>query len=263
MLEDIYHIFCFKISDSKVTDRPLTLLYSWMLAKDKHMMKYSKFYTDRGINVLKVRISPFDLLRPVKGSQVLAEQVLKFLHSNPSISPLLVHGFSVGAYTFCESMAKVEADRETHGPLLKRFVGQIWDSAVDIYGIPEGLPRAITTNKVLQKSMKKYLTWYMKSNYETATRHYERSSQMMHANIPSTPGLFIFSKSDPVSYPAMNLAVVNSWEQKGHTAFTKCFESSPHVAHFTKHKKEYEEEVTAFLERVDMLEPVKGRAVLS
>lgn len=45
--------------------------------------------------------------------------------------------------------------------------------------------------------------------------------------------------------------------------FTKCFESSPHVSHFTKYKKEYAEEVTAFLERVGMLQPVKDRAALS
>lgn len=41
-----------------------------MLAKDKHVIKYSKFYLDRGIEVLRVRLSLFDLLRPTKGSQV-------------------------------------------------------------------------------------------------------------------------------------------------------------------------------------------------
>lgn len=56
--------------DSYTKNQPLTLLYSWMLAKEKHVKKYANFYIDRGINVLQVKITPFDVLRPVKGSQV-------------------------------------------------------------------------------------------------------------------------------------------------------------------------------------------------
>ena len=50
--------------------RPLALIFSWLMAKDKHVKKYAKFYTDQGIDVLKVRTSPFDALRPTKGTQV-------------------------------------------------------------------------------------------------------------------------------------------------------------------------------------------------
>lgn len=56
--------------DSNISDKPLVLLYSWLLGKDKHLLKYSKFYTDRDCNVLKIKITPFELLRPTKGSQV-------------------------------------------------------------------------------------------------------------------------------------------------------------------------------------------------
>lgn len=41
-----------------------------MLAKDQHVMKYSKLYLDKGINVLKIKISLFDLLLPTRGTQV-------------------------------------------------------------------------------------------------------------------------------------------------------------------------------------------------
>lgn len=51
-------------------DRPLTLLFCWLMAKEKHIRKYAKMYTNMGMDVLKVRVSPFDLLRPTKGSQV-------------------------------------------------------------------------------------------------------------------------------------------------------------------------------------------------
>ncbi|KAL7645701.1 UNVERIFIED_CONTAM: hypothetical protein RMT77_002578 [Armadillidium vulgare] len=210
-----------EVLDPRVNSRPLTLLYTWMLAKDKHVIKYSKFYLDRGIEVLRVRLSLFDLLRPTKGSQVVAEQMLQFLHANPNFGPLTVHGFSAGGYLFCESMVKIVDNMDLHGPLLKRFVGQIWDSVGDIYQIPYGLPRAVTSNEVLQRSMEKYLRWYMNFNYETATRHYERSSEMMHENTLNVPGLFIFSKVDPVSDESVNMPVVRKWEKNGQIAQLK------------------------------------------
>lgn len=40
------------------------------MAKERHVRKYAQLYTNLGIDVLKVRVSPFDLLRPTKGSQV-------------------------------------------------------------------------------------------------------------------------------------------------------------------------------------------------
>ena len=42
----------------------------WLMSKDSHVKKFATFYTDLGFDVLKIRISPFDLLRPEKGSQV-------------------------------------------------------------------------------------------------------------------------------------------------------------------------------------------------
>ncbi|KAG0713703.1 hypothetical protein GWK47_001778 [Chionoecetes opilio] len=56
--------------------RPLALLFCWLMAKERHIKKYAQLYTNMGIDVLKVRISPFDLLRPTRGSQIATEQVL-------------------------------------------------------------------------------------------------------------------------------------------------------------------------------------------
>ena len=56
-------------------------------------------------------------------------------------------------------MFQIDKNLDRHGPLVDRFVGQIWDSGVDIYGIPDGVPMAITNNKIIQASLKKYLMW--------------------------------------------------------------------------------------------------------
>jgi hypothetical protein len=55
--------------------RPLTVLLSWLMSKDSHTKKFVKFYTDLGFDVLKIRISPFDLIRPVRGTQARAQSV--------------------------------------------------------------------------------------------------------------------------------------------------------------------------------------------
>ena len=41
--------------------------------------------------------------------------------------------------------------------LAKRFIGNIWDSGVDVEGIPFGVPKAVTDNENIQKSLEKYL----------------------------------------------------------------------------------------------------------
>lgn len=243
-------------------DRPLTLLFCWLMAKEKHIRKYAKMYTNMGVDVLKIRVSPFDLLRPTKGSQVAADQVLEFLHANPSHSPIMVHGLSVGGYTCMEALVKIEQNFAKHGPILNRFVGQIWDSAVDIDGIPDGVPRAITNNPVFQRNIKKYLLWYLKTQYATATIHYERASAMMHKNFLGVPALFFFSDSDLVSTPEMNYNVCKKWEAKGFSVYTRCWKGSMHVSHYLKHRKDYEAEVTAFLERIGMIEPTRHRATI-
>ncbi|XP_064114848.1 transmembrane protein 53-like [Macrobrachium nipponense] len=240
--------------------RPMTLLFCWLMSKEKHIRKYAELYNNLGFDVLKVRITPYDLLRPTKGTQLVVEQVLQFLHANPSQNPLLIHGFSVGAYVFTELMVKVENDFKKHSPILNRMVGQIWDSPVDLEGIPFGTSRAVTNNVTIQRSIQKYLEWYLKVRYNTATIHYERASIKMHQNYAGAPGLFFISRNDPVSTPEMVANVYSKWEANGHEVFVKCWDKSRHVSHYRLYQKEYEDHVIAFLERIRLLESARHRA---
>ncbi|KAL7645699.1 UNVERIFIED_CONTAM: hypothetical protein RMT77_002576 [Armadillidium vulgare] len=243
-------------------NRPLILLYSWTQAKDKHVNKYAEFYLDRDFDVLKISTTAMDLLRPIKGAQVTAGNVLDFIHQNPHFYPMVVHGISVGAYVFTESMIKVKENMGIYGPVLKRFVGQIWDSPADVPQLPIGVSKAFTDNKRIQKSMQKYLVWFMNLNYKTATRYYIKANETMKENITRTPSLFIFSKTDPVSDESVNMPFVQKYESMGLEAYAKCFEDSPHVAHYRNHKSEYEETVTAFLEKIGVLHSQNKKAVV-
>lgn len=51
-------------------DKPLVVMLSWLMAKRKHINKYADFYIKRGFDVINVSITPWQLLWPLKGSQV-------------------------------------------------------------------------------------------------------------------------------------------------------------------------------------------------
>lgn len=42
--------------------------------------------------------------------------------------------------------------------------------------------------------------------------------------------------------------------------YTRCWKGSMHVSHYLKHRKDYEAEVLAFLERIGLTEPTRHRA---
>lgn len=52
-------------------ERPLTIILPWLMSQQKHIQKYAKYYLDNGFDVLTVRTTPWQLLWPVNGSQVL------------------------------------------------------------------------------------------------------------------------------------------------------------------------------------------------
>lgn len=56
---------------------PLVVMLSWLMAKKRHILKFANFYMDQGFDVLSVSITPWQLLWPVKGTQV-RHKILSF-----------------------------------------------------------------------------------------------------------------------------------------------------------------------------------------
>lgn len=166
--------------------------------------------------MLSTEITPWQLLWPVKGSQLVANDIVNFLYHNTNYNPLLIHGFSVGGYLCGECNLIMSRDMEKYKPLLNRFVGQIWDSAADITEISVGVPKALfPRNPKLQTALKTYMNYHMKAFHEPATQHYIRSSQMFHSNLIKCPALFLVSETDPVGAVSSNMRVRESWESMG------------------------------------------------
>lgn len=222
--------------------KPTVLVFAWLNAKQKHLAKYAKLYTEQGYDVVVTQLTPWQLLWPVKGSQLVAADIVKFLKNNEFKNGLIFHGFSVGGYLWGECLVHILRDLQNYQVVLDRVKGQIWDSAADITEIPEGVPRALfPRNPTLQNALRKYMIYHMKAFHEPATSHYIRSSQMFHTNLLRCPALFLCSKTDPVGTELANGRVRDNWEINGVKCTFKCWDRSPHVGHFQKHPQEYVE----------------------
>lgn len=134
------------------------MILAWLQAKHKHLKKYAELYTTQGYDVLVAQITPWQLLWPVKGTQVVALEIVNFLESNDSYRPMIIHGFSVGGYLWGECMVHMARDLEKYEPMLNRISAQIWDSAADITEIPVGVPKALfPKNETLQNALRSYM----------------------------------------------------------------------------------------------------------
>lgn len=174
--------------------------------------------------------------------------------NNECYKQMILHGFSVGGYMWGECLAHMDKDRSKYQHVLDRIIGQVWDSAADITEIPVGVPKALfPRNPRLQTALRNYMLYHMKTFQEAATQHYVRSSQMFHTNFCHSPALFLLSKTDPVGAEASNRRVADSWISNGVNVTWKCFDRSPHVGHFYKHREEYLQQLFDHLRSVNMV----------
>ncbi|XP_055627981.1 uncharacterized protein LOC129769624 [Toxorhynchites rutilus septentrionalis] len=233
--------------------KPTVLMFAWLNAKQKHLSKYAKLYTDQGFDVVVAHLTPWQLLWPVKGSQLVAANIVKFIKNNDFKNGLIIHGFSAGAYLWGECLVHIARDLQNYQTVLDRVKGQVWDSAADITEVPVGVPRAMfPKNPKLQNALRKYMIYHMKTFHESATSHYIRSSQMFHTNLLRCAALFLVSKTDPVGTEVANGRVRDSWESNGVKCTFKCWDNSPHVGHYLKHKDEYVDLLFTHLRQLDL-----------
>lgn len=70
----------------------------------------------------------------------------------------MLHGFSVGGYLWAECMVHMSRDIEHYRNVLDMIQGQVWDSAVELSELPEGVPKAMfPKNDTLQRALRNYL----------------------------------------------------------------------------------------------------------
>lgn len=90
-----------------------------------------------------------------------AAEVVKFLANNITTkNPIILHGFSVGGYLWGECMVHMARDLDRYHHVLGMIQAQIWDSAVELSELTEGVPKAMfPKNETLQRALKNYLMY--------------------------------------------------------------------------------------------------------
>ncbi|CAB3225339.1 unnamed protein product [Arctia plantaginis] len=236
--------------------KPLCLMMIYMTAKPKHVLKYADLYLTKDFDVISVSCTPTQLMWPAMGSQVIADRLLSFLESNSSefTHPLVVHGFSIGAYLWAELLVQTPRNKKRYQPILERIAAQIWDSPADVDEVPIGAPLAVfPNNKFLQNIFRLYIRAHMKLLHNVATKHYMRATEVYHASPCKAPGLFLVSKTDPIGAEKRSRRAAASWEQLGIKCNFKCWDRSPHVQHYLRHPEEYKSVLYSHLEECGVL----------
>ena len=79
--------------------KPLVCLLGWIGVKERALRKYASLYTSRGVDVLALLSKPKHVVFPFTQGRPTAGRIADALISSAS-RPLLVHGFSIGAYMY-------------------------------------------------------------------------------------------------------------------------------------------------------------------
>lgn len=51
-------------------NRPLLVIFTWLLSKRRHVMKFVNLYMEQGFDIVVVSLTPWQLMWPMKGSRV-------------------------------------------------------------------------------------------------------------------------------------------------------------------------------------------------
>ncbi|KAL0279457.1 UNVERIFIED_CONTAM: hypothetical protein PYX00_001006 [Menopon gallinae] len=244
----------------KGNGKPLVVILQWLMAKNKHVWKFIDIYLNYGFDVLPVKLKTGQLIWPTTGSQIVAKDLLNVLSENYAERPIVIHGFSVGGYLWGEVQLKMAENLEKYQPLINNITGAIWDSVVDIDETAVGVPAAVfPNNALLRNACRKYILYHMKTFEKESTRHWRNSRDMFYRPIVKCPSLLLYSKTDPIGNTNSYKKVRISYESLGIQIYEKCWDRSPHVAHYAFHKEEYINQMEMFLEKIGLMDSVANK----
>lgn len=105
--------------------RPLVILIPWLNARESTVSKYGSLYLEKGMDVLLMRLTPMQIIRPLQTKRVVGELLALLQDTKGPLSkrPLLIHGFSIGAFVWGQLLVEMDRLRRSKsddlGPLLE------------------------------------------------------------------------------------------------------------------------------------------------
>lgn len=240
-------------------DRPLACVLGWVGVKERHLRKYTSLYTSRGIDVLALLSTPAHVAMPLARGRASAGRIAEALGSSGNEArPLLVHGFSVGAYMYGNLLIELGLRGGAGAAVAHRIRGLAFDSAVDYNGVPFGLSRAIAgaEGTLLQRSVHAGLDLFL-SPALPFRQHLVASSVAMHGTrlgefssplrVPST---FLYGPDDSVTDCQQLEAFCREWRAAGVEPVEEVvLPGSPHVSHLSAHPEAYDAAIGRLVDR--------------
>ena len=147
---------------------------------------------------------------------------------------------------------KIETNAK-YSPVKNRIIGQVFDSPVDLVGIPHGVSNAATKSPTLRSAMKMLITSYLHVTHKYTQSVFTARSKLFHNTPVHSPSLFLYSRDDPIANMKDIQTVENTWRNRlGMRVTSKCWDSSPHVSHFYVHQQEYVDTLRTFLKEIEL-----------
>ena len=163
---------------------PVALLLGWVGGRERAMRKYASIFNERSIDVIALLLKPEHVYAPVAKGRGTMKHIADALSAPDTAGrPILIQGFSAGAYMYGNLLTELDARGDEGVAFTRRVRGFVFDSPVDIDGVPFGLSRAIFGNtsegSLRQKLVQRALEVYLSPSLPMRP-YYQASSDAMH-----------------------------------------------------------------------------------
>ena len=230
----------------------LAVVCGWMGANPKQLKSYTKFYSDRGYDVLYYAVGPQHVLQPHTAMQLMKEVVKISVHGfHPDRVPtkVVTHCFSVGGYLTGQMLrllnqAEHAGDRKKFHAVVK---AQVYDSPPDFRSIAKGIGASLGMGGLVAGAVEGIVKLYLKASAKTAGVEHLASSAHFHENHLPAPSLWLYSRTDPVALEEDIQTVMSKWRTKGYVVEEVVWEDTPHIQHGRKDPERYFGALDTFL----------------
>jgi len=242
---------------------PLVLALGWLGASERHLSKYTSWHNSQGRDTLSTISPTTSILLPQLGRTQAAQMLehameLSEQQEHGGRRPLLFHVFSNNGLYFYANMLHQVAQNKRYEQVLHSTLGCIFDStpshlSVDIFakGFGGALLGALGITHNGRPAYDHWLVYpliraffyapsFCRKNLVTLLDAYTYFQ-------PKCPHLFLYSKADElIPHTDVEQAIQLTTNMDIPTK-ERCWEDSPHVAHFRLHPDEYSGLVRDFL----------------
>lgn len=239
-------------SQPSVGDRYLIVLLTWYTAKQCEVDKYCNIYHSKGFDVVQIKTKIIQFFWP-NAALSYSEEILQYLlHKQYENMSFIIHGMSIGAYSYFVTLMFANENLKLYSSFPKRIAGVILDS-VTVGGTDrmlEGVSISFSSNPFVRRTIRWlgwYYFWIFKS--QTSDRYEDMIWWYLSGAVP-VPNLFVYSMNDVMSDHCAIEAIVEHLREQGHLVHTKWWEHSGHAAHLHHHPQEYVKTIESFLKTV-------------